>query len=333
MQAKNSSPKILFIGSLVADVIALMHDPKKMEIEEGDRTERLVCIAFASKTELGGLTLKPGGSAANSAIAAHKLGAKSALVSAVGNDLFGKMLVGNLRGHGIDAAGVEVKAGEKSGMSIVLLSAGEKSVLNFPGAVGKLSAKNVNRKMISKNDAIVLTSLATKSSFSLFLKAIGLAKKLGRKIIFAPSISMLRDRRKELSAMHGHFDACVMNREEAEFYSGRRGAGNAIRHIPGKVRVVTDASNGSYLYEGGRIFHISVPQTPVRDTTGAGDTFTGAFTRELLTSGNPRHALRTGTAAAAIKLRHVGAHLTHGLADVRKFERKHAKELAVREMG
>lgn len=325
-------PRILFIGTTTADVIADVRHLRKITIEGEASPMQLVGIAFASKTELHDLQIRPGGSAANSAVAATQLGARCALLTALGGDLLGRHLLQNLRRHRVDASAVQVFKRDKTAVSIILLSEGEKSVLVYKGAFRKLGPQHLSEERVEKNDAVVATALSSEENFHLFVKAVQLAHKHRKKIVFAPSMTMLKARRKEFENFRERFDLCIMNEEEACFLTGRKSASSAIKALPGRVKVVTCAGEGALAYANGELLRIGAPKVRIVDTTGAGDAFTGAFVHEFYSHGDLREAMRTATAVAALKLGHLGAHFTKKPREVEAFKKSRAKELAVRKV-
>ena len=75
---------------------------------------------LAGETILDGkVSFLPGGKGSNQAIAAARLGAKTAMMGAVGNDVFGKTLRDVLVDNGVDASGVKVVRGETTGVAVI----------------------------------------------------------------------------------------------------------------------------------------------------------------------------------------------------------------------
>ena len=63
----------------------------------------------AGETVLGSdLVVHPGGKGANQAVAAARLGARTALLARVGNDGHGRLLLDSMRDAGVDTVGVLV---------------------------------------------------------------------------------------------------------------------------------------------------------------------------------------------------------------------------------
>ena len=124
----------LVVGSATLDVFARTHKIERIDIS-GNRSkgaEHLVCITFGSKTDLAGLDIFPGGSAANSAVAMQRLGSETALLACVGNDHFGSVALKDLENNEVDTSCVAVGKGLGTGVGINLAApSGEKSVLVY----------------------------------------------------------------------------------------------------------------------------------------------------------------------------------------------------------
>jgi sugar/nucleoside kinase (ribokinase family) len=328
-------PRFLLVGGATVDFYAYCGDLERIEIDSKARQE-LVCLPFGSKTTLQDLHVHPGGSAANSAITLNQLGSKASLLAAVGADPVGKMLLASLKHHGISSGQVSVIPGCKTSMSVVLrVPSGEKSILTYRGANDFLSKRGFNPQSIQGSDVVILTSLPSASNYQLFLQILKVAEKQHKLVAFAPSISMLTARKKELATLHERFDLAIMNTEEAEAYTASKNIKSAIHRLPGKVKVVTDASNGAYALAGGQLLHVPAAKVKVVDTTGAGDSFTAAFAHYYFTqilkavptqeacAKAATFALRCASAVAGLKLQHEGAHFTKREKDVEKFLQTH----------
>lgn len=75
-------------------------------------------------------------------------------------------------------------------------------------------------------------------------------------------------------------------------------------HAPRAAAIgVTLGSAGSLWRVGGGFHHVTAPRVRVRDTTGCGDVFHGAFALALAEGVPPLRAVRFASAAAALKAR------------------------------
>ncbi|MBI5225749.1 carbohydrate kinase family protein [Candidatus Micrarchaeota archaeon] len=323
----------LFIGSSTVDVNAYAQGICPVVRRHHRHTEKCLELTFASKTALDDVTVCTGGSATNSAYATHLLGSGVDLISAVGDDLFGDLVMDDLKKHHLPTRHVKRLSGQKTAIGINLLCAGgEKTNLVFKGATDALDEKAVSEAAIVGADIVVCTSLSSPANFKLFEKAVLLSRQHHIPFVFAPSITMLRARRQELQRMHGHFDVVVMNHEEAGYYTDCKEPLEALHELPGKLNVMTWDKKGVFVEYGGLRLHVPTLDVAVKDTTGAGDCFTGALVHGLLSHGNVLKAVQLATAAASLKVQQSGAKLTSSKAQVHAYFEKNKGKLKAKQV-
>lgn len=330
---KRVSPADFFVvGSSTLDIIAKTNDIERIDIG-GRHVERLVCISFASKSELQGLELSPGGSASNSAIMIRTLGSSVCLLSAVGNDVFGKIVLADLAKNAVSTEAVKVIGKSSTGVGLAILSpGGEKSIMVYRGANSVLGPSDVSEPAIRDSRHVMITSLVSAKNYGLFKRVLVLAGKHGKPVVFAPSITMLHAWMPELGKLKPHFDVAIMNFEEGSYYTGKSDVRGILAALPGRVVVVTKDAEGAYAREGRNFFHVAAVPVKIADTTGAGDAFSGAFAQRYYSTGSVTEALKTAAAAAALKLTHKGAHFSLGRARLASFMKSNASKLVVRRL-
>ncbi|SED22655.1 Sugar or nucleoside kinase, ribokinase family [Streptomyces sp. 3213] len=104
-------------------------------------------------------------------------------------------------------------------------------------------------------------------------------------------------------------DVLLPSRDEACLLTGLPDPADAAaklsRHVP--LVVTKQGAQGALVAHSGTV-HARVPAEPAtpRDTTGAGDAFTGAFLATLLTGADPEEAAREGCRAGARAVQRVG---------------------------
>lgn len=104
-------------------------------------------------------------------------------------------------------------------------------------------------------------------------------------------------------------DVLLPSRDEACLLTGASDAVDAAarlsRHVP--LVVVKQGARGALLARSGEVY-ARVPAVPVRprDTTGAGDAFTGAFLAALVSGAEPERAAAEGCGAGARAVRRTG---------------------------
>ena len=126
--------KIAVIGSLNADLSVLT--PRVPNVGEN----------FLAH----GFNIGPGGKGANAAVAAARSGGETVLIGCVGDDDFGRMLLGHLRRAGVDVEVVGVDPQAATAVAFIMIDAqGENTILVVNGANDRLSAEMVERALES----------------------------------------------------------------------------------------------------------------------------------------------------------------------------------------
>src|ERR1700760_3308168 len=97
----------------------------------------------------------PGGKGANQAVAAAKLGARTALIGRLGEDAFGAELRAFLARRGVDVSLVRETASAHTGTAIITLANSENTIVVVPGANGLVTAEDVAAVPLAKGDIAV----------------------------------------------------------------------------------------------------------------------------------------------------------------------------------
>lgn len=284
--------KLLVVGAINTDLIAFVERAPE-----------------AGETVAGGyFEQHGGGKAANQAVAAARSGASVALLSAVGNDAFGDQRRVDLEADGIDTSGVATLEQAASGVAIIIVeSNGENRISDLPGAREHLTPEQCLAELNAAGPAAML--VANELPFACNEALFRAAKERGIPVWFnvAPYS-------QDATALVPLVDTLIVNRGEAEDILGVRGMGKDVADLAAGLRelgaanvIVTLGSQGVVGYHGER--EVAVPAekvTPV-DTTGAGDTFCGAWAAQILAGGSFEDALAYGNRAAAISVTRRGA--------------------------
>ena len=123
-------------------------------------------VSGVSLAEAPGFLKAPGGAPANVAIAAARLGGKTAFVGKLGDDEFGHMLAGILKENGVSGDGITFDKGARTALAFVTLRAdGEREFMFYrnPSADMLLTPGELNLDLIRS----VRVSLSLSMRFSL----------------------------------------------------------------------------------------------------------------------------------------------------------------------
>lgn len=272
-------------------------------------------IAFVPRAPLAGETVAGGdfeqhggGKAANQAVSAVRSGADVALLSAVGADMFGGDRRAALNAEGIDTIGVISFDAVASGVAIIIVEdSGENRICDLPGAREHLTPDDCLRLLKSINPAAILSAneLPLGCQEALFREA-------SRRSI--PVWFNVAPYSHEARSLLPYVDTLIVNRGEAEDILELRGNERGIDELAAGLRdlgvanvIVTLGSDGVHGFQGDTEYLIAAePVTPI-DTTGAGDTFCGAWAAEMMRGASFEDALVYANKAASISVTRRGA--------------------------
>ncbi|WP_280383246.1 ribokinase [Nocardia wallacei] len=243
------------------------------------------------ETVLGrGFEMVPGGKGSNQAIAARRAGAEVDFVGAVGDDLFAAELRAVLDDAEVGTRRLRSVAGPSGAASIVVDSEGENSIIVVGGANAAMT-ELADGDLAAIADADVLLC-QLEIPVPTVLAATRHARTSGTTVLLNPSPA------QELPPeFWSEVDIAVVNEGE------RARLGSALDHVAHVV--VTRGADGA-VYRGpeGEFGHPGVPVRAV-DTTGAGDTFTGALAAHW--HEGPATALAWACTAGALATTKLGA--------------------------
>ncbi|MES2056392.1 MAG: ribokinase [Pseudomonadota bacterium] len=256
-------------------------------------------IPAPGETVLGGdLAVVPGGKGANQAVACARAGgAATAMLVALGGDLFAPLIEQSLREAGV--ALHIVRSARPTGAALICVSEdAENAITVAPGANMALAPDDLPD--LAGIGCLVLqleTALPTVIAFANAARAAGV-----RVILNAAPAQALP------AELLGAVDILVANEEELAALTGRNGTiADQLRAIGVPVAVATLGGRGCCaLADGAYWLQPAFPVTPV-DTTAAGDTFCGVLAAALCTGATPPDALRRASAAGALATTRLGA--------------------------
>ena len=252
----------------------------------------------------------PGGKGANQAVAAARLGARTALVARLGRDRRGDELADRLAAEGVDLRHVERDPDAPTGAAIIMVDRrGEKEILVAPGANGRMGVADVDAAAgMIQSARVVLCQLEI--PLEAVLTACRIARTAGVKTVLDPAPA--RPLADDLLRL---LDVIRPNASEAETLTGvkvhnRATARKAAKHLldrgVGAVAVQAGDDGNLLVWADGECW---MPKLPVKsiDATGAGDAFAAGLA-VMLAEGRPlSEAGPFANAAAALATTVVGA--------------------------
>lgn len=262
--------------------------------------------ALPGDSNPGAVRISCGGVGRNIGENLARLGAETALLSAVGDDWAGELLLRESGAAGMDVSAVLRVPGGATG---AYLAAEDRdgellAAVNDMGVLRAVTPEYLSARadLLDRADALVLDANLPAETLCY------LAERWGEKPLFADPVSA--PKAGKLRPLLPRLRALKPNRAELALLSGEtdvaRGMAALRARGVGAVCVSLGAAGSRLLADGGAA-EVSAPRVSVRDVTGAGDALFAGLIFALLRGAGPEDALRFGTAAAALTLQYDGA--------------------------
>jgi 2-dehydro-3-deoxygluconokinase len=260
-----------------------------------------------------------GGDTSNMAIAAARLGARSAYATRVGDDAFGRMFLDLWRSEGVDTRAVARDPDAPTGVYFVTHGANghEFSYWRSGSAASRLSPDNLPLDAIRAARVLHLSAISqaiSASACDACFAAIDAAHGAGAKISYDTNLRLklwpLPRAQTIIKATLALADWALPSIDDAKLLFGRDDPDAIVEacHEAGTPLVVLRCgSAGCVVSDGRKRERIAGHRVQAVDATGAGDCFDGAFAVRILAGDDRVTAARYANAAAALATTGYGA--------------------------
>lgn len=286
--------EVLVVGDLNPDLLVTGED---------------VVPRFGQRERYAGMRMTLGGSAAICAAGLARLGVRTALAAAVGDDDLGAVALRALEDRGVDAAPVRVLPGRATGLSIHFIQDQDRAMLTEPGTIADLTVADVLEHLDPAPRHVHVASLylvpAVGRDGAALLDA---ARRAGATV----SVDTNDDPagRFERPDWLTRADVLLPNEAEALALAGRSDgdveAAAADLAADGALVVVKRGAEGALAVRGSERWEAAAPVVDPVDAVGAGDSFDAGLIAALLAGRELPDALALACACGALSTRAPG---------------------------
>ncbi|CAF2741462.1 unnamed protein product [Rotaria sp. Silwood2] len=271
---------VCVVGSCNVDLVSYVdRTPKIGETIEGNKFEK----GF-------------GGKGANQCVQAAKLGGKVAMIGKLGNDVFGKEYLDNLKQLGVNTDHVSMTNEAATGVApIIVDKEGQNSIIVILGANLLLNEDDIEKaENIIRQSKIVVCQLEIRQET--VAKVFEIARKYAVLTILNPapmSVNFNRDLLKLADIIcPNETEAEILCDISVETIDNAKKACQKLHELGCRKVIITMGSQGAVILNGeGQCEHVEIEKcSSVCDTTGAGDSFVG--TLALLMAREEKMALK-----------------------------------------
>ncbi len=309
----------LGIGDTVTDAFIKIKNPAAhLDIDKGARE---LCMRFADKIPYEDVFIVPAvGNTANATVAAARLGLKSALVTNLGDDYFGKECVDELEKEKVNSEFIKKNHGRKTNYHYVLWFEDDRTILI------KHEEYDYQLPEIDDPKWIYLSS-ASENSLPFHGEIAGYLKaRPNVSLAFQPGTYQIKFGKEKLRAIYELTDVFISNKEEAQriLESEENEIKKllfGIRLLGPKIVVITDGPKGAYALDEKDQTWFMPPYPdpkPPFERTGAGDAFSSTFVAFICLGLTAKEALQRAPINSMSVVQYVGAR--EGLLSREKIE-------------
>ena len=293
-------------------------------------------------------TANPGGAPANVAVAASRLGARTAFIGKVGRDYYGDFLRETLEKNGVDVSGLLIDEYARTTLAVVSLSeTGERSFSFYRRNCADilLRSGDIDPALLSGTHMLHFgsVSLTDEPSRTATIFAATKAKEMGVTVTYDPNYraNLWKSEAQaveRIKSVLDRVDILKISDEELPLLTGtdnwEEGTRQLAEHYGIPLILLTLGADGAFYRRGEETGKADGFRVKVADTNGAGDTFFGAFLSRMaalgvyrpdeLTSEQLYDSVRTANLAASLTTSRHGA--IPAMPDLKELEEKIRQE-------
>lgn len=281
------------IGDIVNDAFIKLQEAT---VHNGSGEGKRLCMSFGDKLPYEKVDIITAvGNSPNATVSATRLGLKTALITNLGDDYYGKECINVLKSEGVDTQFVKVHKGRKTNYHYVLVYGAERTILikheEYPYTMPDIGSPKW----------IYLSSLGGTS-----LEFHGVIERYLNshpdvKLAFQPGTYQMKFGKEALAGIYKRTNVFFCNKEEAQRILGVEESNvkkliQMIHQLGPKIVCITDGPDGAYASDGTSAWFLPTypdPKPPI-NRTGAGDAFSSTFITAIILGKSVEEALMWG---------------------------------------
>ena len=246
----------------------------------------------------------PGGKGANQAVAAARAGAKTTIITRIGNDEVGKQIEDNLKNNNIDTTNINKIDNLNNDQALIYIDNKTKdnNIERITGAIDSFTEDMIDTyEEVLKSSKIIIAQMKVPKNVS--IKLINFCYDNKIPIIITPcrpkKLAISEPGNKEIIDKITYI---TCNEEECMAMFETNNIEECVRKYPNKL-IVTLGENGVIYNNGTKTIHLpAIKPDKVEDTAGAGDTFNGNFAKFIIDKYSFEDAIYYAQFAASLKV-------------------------------
>jgi sugar/nucleoside kinase (ribokinase family) len=254
-------------------------------------------------------SLTLGGSAAIVAAGAGRLGVRTGLASAVGDDAFGRLVLDVLRARSVDVDGVRVEPGVTTGHTIHLSTGTDRAMLTALGAIESMRGELVDLALLRGARHVHVTSYFLQAQLRRDLPGVlAAARAAGTTVSLDTNWDPAGSWDDGLMDLLPLVDCFLPNATEARSIAAQDDIDAAAASLADRVAtvVVKLGADGALAVSGNARVRCPALAVETIDTTGAGDSFVAGFLAGTLKGWALERSLALGVACGTLSTRSTG---------------------------
>lgn len=271
---------LLTIGDIAVDVFIKIKEAEEDCNKDGDCK---ICLDFGSKIPYESQDIcYATGNSSNVAVSASRLGLKTAILTNIGDDQDGQSCLAVLNKEGVFDNYVKINKNKPTSKHYILWYKDDRTIL--------VKHENYKYEMLPLEEFfqinpsyVYLSSLGQGSEEYLDNILDYLNDNTNIKLIFSPGTFQIRLGYNNLSNIYKRTDIFICNFDEAQKILNKEDEPDVKKIIKElfslgpKMVLITKGIDGSYAFDGKDIWHMQAFKEKIFESTGAGDSFAGAF--------------------------------------------------------